>query len=236
MEQETKLKRKGISGLVVFFLIILFLAVGLVVGWYVGKEHLITIGKDKVEKEEKLDKESTEIKETEELKVGECQNCKDGNKYILTGYSNIGLTVEINSDMKSATIKTNNKELGSTYGLNLENLGDNEYVTEIKVEGFTKKITQVHIGGFGQAAGAENVFYVLENGTVEYTPIYNELKNNWNKDNLNKLFKTHKKIDNIDNISYITGASVTTGTTGHYTTIAVRRDGAFYDLDEIINR
>ena len=124
MEQELKLKKKGVSGVVVFFLIILFLAVGLVAGWYVGKENLITIGTDKEEKEEKTEKESTETKETEELKTGECQNCKEGNKYIFTENSNIGLTVEISSDMNSATIRANNTDLGSADGLNLSSLGD----------------------------------------------------------------------------------------------------------------
>jgi len=236
MEQELKLKKRGVSGVVVFFLIILFLAVGLVAGWYVGKENLITIGTDKEEKEEKTEKESTETKETEELKTGECQNCKEGNKYIFTENSNIGLTVEISSDMNSATIRANNTELGSAYGLNLSSLGDNQYITEVKVDGFNKKIMQVHIGGFGQAVGAENILYVLEDGTIEYTPVFSELKENWSKENLNKLFKTHKAIDKIDNVSYVTGATVTSGTTGHYTTVAVRKDGSFYDLGEMINR
>lgn len=235
MEREMKLKKNGVPGLLVFFLILIFTVAGLVGGWYVGKENLIQIGTDKEDKEEKKD-ETTEVEETEELKVGECQNCKDDNKYTFTGYSNIGLSTEINSDMKSVTIKANVKELGNTYGLSLTSLGDNAYITDVKVEGFNKRITQVHIGGFGQAAGAENILYVLEDGTVEYTPILNELKENWSKENLNKLFNTHKKIDKVENVSYVTGASVASGTTGHYTTVAVRKDGSYYDLDEIINR
>lgn len=235
MEQEMKLKKKGVSGILVFFLILIFTVIGLVGGWYVGKENLIKIGTPKEETKEKKE-ESTKTEEKEESQAGECQNCKDGNKYILTEYSNIGLSIEISSDMKSVTIKANNKELGSTYGLSLSALSDNEYTTEIKVDGFNKKITQVHVGGYGQAAGAENIFYVMEDGTVEYTPVLDELKDNWSKENLNKLFKTHKVIDKVDNISYVTGASVTSGTTGYYTTVAIRNDGSFYDLEKIINK
>ena len=47
---------------------------------------------------------------------------------------------------------------------------------------------------------------------------------------------THKKIDKVENVSYVAGASVASVTTGHYTTVAVRKDGSYYDLDEIINR
>lgn len=233
MEQEMKLKKRGVSGVLVFFLILIFTAAGLVGGWYVGKENLIKIG---TEKEEKEDKNEEEIEEQEELKVGECQNCKEGNKYTLIGNSSVGLSIEIDSNMKSATIKANVKELGSAYGLSLTSLGDNEYITEVKVDGFNKKITQVHIGGFGQAVGAENILYVLEDGTVEYTPILKEIKENWNKENKDKLFKSNGKVKDVEDISYITGASVASGTSGHYTTIAVKKDGSFYDLDEILNR
>ena len=67
MEQELKLKKRGVSGVVVFLLIILFLAIGLGAGWYVGKNNLLPIGKEKeaeVEEEKEEKKEvSDDIKE-----------------------------------------------------------------------------------------------------------------------------------------------------------------------------
>lgn len=66
MEQELKLKKRGVSGVVVFLLVILFLAAGLAGGWYVGHNDLLPIGKDQetTEKEEETDKKETKEEST----------------------------------------------------------------------------------------------------------------------------------------------------------------------------
>ena len=232
MEQELKLKKKGVSGVVVFLLIILFLAAGLVGGWYVGHNDLLPIGKEK-ETTEKEEKETEKRETKEESKAGECLNCKEGDTYNYTEYSNIGITTRIGQDQKSATIVVNIAEANSAYGLSLTSLGDDQYNTEIKIDNFNKKIVQVCLGGFGQAVGDEYIFYVMEDGTVECTPVFKELNENWN---IEGAFKTHNAIDNLNNISHINGAEVLTGTTGHYTTVAVKKDGSYYDLHKILKK
>ena len=72
MDQELKSKKKGVSGLAVFLLIILFLAAGLVGGWYVGHNNLLQIGKETTKKEEK---ETT--KETKEVSAEAKQKMDD---------------------------------------------------------------------------------------------------------------------------------------------------------------
>lgn len=232
MEQEMRLKKKGVSGIVVFLLVILFLAIGLCGGWYVGHENLLPIENEneKIEKEEK----TTENKEEKtESKIGECLNCKEGNEYINSEHSQLGISVYIGENQTSATINVSLAEVNNIYGLNLTSSGDNQYTNEIKVDDFNKKILQVKISGFGQAVGDEYIYYVMEDGTVEYTPIFNELKDNWNSGN---ALKKHTTMSGVSEVSYISGADVVNGTTGHYTTIAVKKDGSFYDLQPILHK
>ena len=94
-------------------------------------------------------------------------------------------------------------------------------------------------GGFGQAVGRETIFYVLEDGTVEYTPVYDDLQNNWNDSDNSKKFNSYGKVKKIENISYLTGMNALAkyseeSYSGYYTTAAVRNDGSFYDLNEIL--
>lgn len=239
MDQELRLKKRGVSGVVVFLLIILFLAAGLAAGWYVGHNNLLPIGKNK-ETTEKEDKE-TEKKETkDETKNGTCLNCKENTTYTIQGASQeqLGLLIEVSSkNEKEATIKVNRNKLNWAYNLGWSNVTDS--YEEIKKISFDKNIKQIHIGGFGQAVGRETIFYVLEDGTVEYTPVYDDLKNNWNDSDNSKKFNSYGKVKKIENISYLTGMNALAkyseeSYSGYYTTAAVRNDGSFYDLNEIL--
>ena len=67
-KEEPKKQKKGVSGILVFFLILLFTAAGLVGGWYVGDQHLIKVGTEKEEKEEEKE-ETKEVSDDAKQKI-----------------------------------------------------------------------------------------------------------------------------------------------------------------------
>lgn len=87
------------------------------------------------------------------------------------------------------------------------------------------QVTDVFIARFGQAAGDETVLFLMEDGTVEYLPIYTAIKNN--------DFRSYGKIPELEGIvKFYTGNAIAANamTGAGYQTLAQRADGKFYEL------
>ncbi len=96
-------------------------------------------------------------------------------------------------------------------------------------------IKTVYVGGWGQAAGNESLFYLLNDGTIKYTPITCRIGQDALANPDNKTLQASEVIPNIDGIVML--ATVQVGSTnggagGYATTIAIKADGTFYDLRE----
>ena len=92
---------------------------------------------------------------------------------------------------------------------------------------FDKKITKVCFGGVAQGISKnELVFCVLEDGSVYCMNLYSAISSN-NYDNYTKL-------DEINDIIDLKTISISTSGPGWGSIAAIRRDGKFYDLEEIL--
>ena len=229
METHRIIRRKKRKKPFIKILIVLILmASSAFGGWYVGTHDLITKKTTTEEPQEEKTKDGRE-KVYSKMNYEKCRNCTIGSLYYAGMDSITGLNVVPNTNETSVKISINNNRLNETFHLDLTPSSDNFTYEEINTIKFDKKILQVYIGGWGQSTANEHIFYVMEDGTVEYTPIVKELK-----ENSSSKLKSYGAIEKVEDVLYITKAAISkTGTSSDgYTTIAVRSDGMFYDLSK----
>lgn len=228
-------KKKKSPVLKIFFVFILIVASAFG-GWYVGTKDIIKTTKKKEEKKEQVEDKTKDGREKVYTKMSyeKCRNCTIGALYYAGMDSVTGLNVIPNATETSVKIYTNNNRLNDTFHLELTPSLDNYTYQEINTVKFDKKILQVYIGGWGQNASNEHIFYVMEDGTVEYTPIVKDIKENYLKEDNSLKFNSYGAIEKVEDVLYITKATISsTGNSSEgYTTIAVRSDGMYYDLSK----
>lgn len=110
-------------------------------------------------------------------------------------------------------------------------------IREYNVTNFTKNIKEVYIAGFGQASGYETAFYVMEDGTVEYTPIKDVLGNNGSSSET--VLKSYGTITSVSGAVKVISATDycsndNTCMGGSYNVLGIKSDGSFYDLSKIL--
>ena len=155
-------------------------------------------------------------------------------KLVNNDVSKIGLSTSLNSDKKSATVTIDWSKYFEIYGISLTTGETRKY----NVTNFNKSIKDVYINGFGQDSGSETAFYIMEDGTVEYTPIKHSLGNNGSSDST--ILKSYGAISGVSGVVKIVTAEdysldSTTYMGGSYNILGVRADGSFYDISKILN-
>ena len=121
---------------------------------------------------------------------------------------------------------------------------------EREIRGINGKVKSGFIGGNGQDYTGTVLYYLLEDGTVEYTRLYAKKQDNYGnyyyvvnnsydeQDGriVGDYYKNQGKISGVQNVIklYTVNASVERGG-GYVTTIAATKDGSFYDLGHILN-
>lgn len=148
--------------------------------------------------------------------------------------SNLGLSIRLNNDKKSATITINWSKYFEVYGISITTGETREY----NVTNFNKNIKDVYINGFGQWSGYETAFYIMEDGTVEYTPIKYALGNNGSSSTT--VLKSYGQIPGVSGVvkmviaeDYCVNTSSCVG--GSYNILGIKSDGSFYDISKILN-
>lgn len=94
--------------------------------------------------------------------------------------------------------------------------------------GLSGKPTDMLLTGFGQAVGYEVLFFLMEDGTVEYIPLAKATKEG--------NIKSYGKLNNITNvIKFYSGSSCSkTGPGCGMQSLAQRADGNYYELYEAV--
>lgn len=226
------------------------------VGWFAGgktaelEEKIIdkaTEEKDKKKEEKNVEKEKeVEIKE---LDLTKCLNNTE-IQYSNPNQSqeNTWFSAEINDDKKSVTVTVNWDELIDN-SFQKTSTGMKTY----QAKGFDKKIKKVYIDGFGQDyTSGQVLFYLMEDGTVEYTPLYISKQDinsprilfyvnltsvtDINGNVVEEYFESDGVIPEVTDVVDFYSVGASGERFGWHTTIAATSDGAFYDLFEIINQ
>ena len=95
---------------------------------------------------------------------------------------------------------------------------------------FDKKVKDIFTGYFFQDMGSVYLF-LMEDGTVEYMPLFDALKNN--------TIKSYGKIDGVEDAIgfYQVSAFPKNAVTGGFQTVLVQKsDGTYYDLIDFMNK
>lgn len=183
---------------------------------------------------------TNETNEIKELDLEKSLNTKDITyKNASDTEGNYGLSIKINND-KTATLTIDWKIFGR-----ISTTGSSGEVKDYLVKGFNKNIKSTFIGDLGQDTNGITLFFIMEDGTVEYVKIFKQSKNNdgtiyyslninvfdnngySGELNVNPLNVSDViKLYNVD--TYSQNAS------GYKTVIGSTKDGSFYDLGSII--
>ena len=137
--------------------------------------------------------------------------------------SNFGLSLYLLSDQKSVRINIESYAIKNIYQLNIDDFS--------KVINFDKKVLQILFGGFGQAVGAEYIFFLMEDGTIEYIPFYGEL-NKWSSLSNDEKMNSHGAINGVTDVIGLYRLSIDNEFSGYFSVGATRKDGSFYNLFE----
>lgn len=187
-------------------------------------------------KDESVDDTSNKLEATEKqiykylpnINEGKCLNAKENVNYTISRSADFsGLTAYIRDDGKTVGFNVNGNLIKDKY----PDVNITEY-KEYSITNFSKKVVKVYIEGMGQGVGNEVLYFLMEDGTVEYMPIYQTLKA--------QEFKSYGKLENVSNI-----VEVATGTAqasedetgngpGWNTVFAINYEGDYYDIGDIV--
>ena len=183
-----------------------------------------------IEQEQKTEETAKEEKkETTSNTTTENENSLilfDGSKvinsnkknYTLSCQGNAGIWIEIDKTQKVLTFSYTPTKVVKYYSLNWTSNKDSVVNSKIN---FNKKIVDIFFGGMGQSVSGDTVFVLLEDGTVEYIPIvhmFNHVQGD---------VVSYGKINGVNDVIKFALAS---SSDGSVTTLAIKRDGTFYDL------
>ena len=259
IEKVKKKKKNNLEKVIIIILIIIIMILG---GIIFTKKNIIfntnsTTKNQNTKKENTKDTEktNTETKETIEdnkteettpLDLTKCLNCEgnwtfsnqtenDSTNHFSISNNNNNLTLSINWNTFCPLSGTSSCPSGTLY---------------YEIRGINKKIKKTIIGGSGQSIESTTLYYLLEDGTVEYTKLYNQKKDGYGhiyyemnfsydygkKDSAGApttYFASQGPVSGLSNIINLYNVQVHSNEgvgSGWATTIGATANGSFYDL------
>ena len=160
-----------------------------------------------------------------ELDPAKCiEGSKDGKYYyhFIQSYFVPISSAYLSENKKSVMVSLNLEEINKKYALNKSR---NDFNSTIELK-FNTEVVDFWSGSVGgQAIGNEIILVLLKDGTVEYIPLYDAIKNN--------NVKSYGKIEGRNSIVRLGGVSFSGNDGfGHISPCAIKSDGSFYDLLE----
>lgn len=239
-------KKKSNAGLIILVVILLLACVGMGAFIFINKDKLTS--NETTSKIEEGNKEDSEEKELKTFDIAQFDGTKviNGNgevnyassakeatnsekKASLNGPDVEFLKAELQSDAKSVVATVNWAEM--YYDRESKNY-------TYTISNFDSKIRKVYASGWGQAMGSDTIFYLMENGTVEYTPITSKIVKASVDSADSVQLKSYGKIQNVEDVVMIATVSASPANSqvgGHVALIGIKADGTFYDISKILN-
>ena len=154
-----------------------------------------------------------------------------------TKEGDFGISMSINDDKKYVTMGINWPKFGPLSGSSAYSENTEYY----QINGFSKKIKSTFIGSLGQDSVGITLFFIMEDGTVEYMPMFinkgdhYEMNYQYNSEGKVDSFKVSGILSNVEDVYKLYNVNASKGVGSWGTTIGVKKDGSFYDLGAIIN-
>ena len=222
VEPNNNGKKRNNKLIFIIALVVLILGLG---GYLV---YTLTSKSSNVETD-KEEKNQKNVVKTVDL--SKCINNKSVTFKDLDGeVSTIGLEVVVNGN--DTNLKINWEKFGPVSGASTWA----NRTEELKIQKLAKKVKSGFVGGEGQDSKGTILFYLMEDGTVEYTRLFNQNNVNYtyDKDADGKItgqhFESEGTVKNVKDVVKLYTVQVIDGQSGYMTTIAAKKDGSFYDL------
>ena len=215
-------KKKG-KGLVVA--LVLFILISLGLGGYIVYDKVLTKEEVKTESNEKKSDKKVEINKDSELVLKFDEDKVINHKDMDYKMYETLLSMQVSTEGENkATISFDKSKIYTDFGVeNNANIKDS-YDIE-----FDNEIADIFIGGIGQDSSGTFVFFLMEDGTVQYIEVYKALQNN------DFSPKKANDVNNIIKFKNVSAATKEANTSGIVTVLAMKKDGTFYDMSKVIN-
>ena len=152
------------------------------------------------------------------------------DSYELQNYNGT-IDVILDETREIATLSFNRKTLSDTYSLNWDTTGVVEGTVEEKTITFTQWVKDVFVGGIGQDISGDVILFLMDDGTVEYIPVYKALSSN----GIDGLIYYGTLNDLKDVVKFYSVGAIRNPVGSSVTILAQTKDGTLYDLNPIIN-
>ena len=164
-------------------------------------------------------------------------------KELVNGNEMLGLSVKANGSNTKLSINW------SEFGRYSTASSWPDTTEEYAITNLSENVKEGYVGGLGHDSVGTTLFYLMNDGTVEYTKVFTKKFDSngalyfninyiYEKDaygrSTGEHFESQGKIDGVNNIVKLYSANASTGTSGFATVIAATKDGSFYDLANII--
>ena len=171
---------------------------------------------------------ATTMTKVASLDVSKSLNWGDDSKNNLVisqaGHQNSVGWMALNQDRKSVASAGFSESLLRSYGLNAEDFRSKTFT-------FTSTggtIYDFYVGGYGQAAGGENLYLIMDDGSLEYVPLQYALKHN---------DYSAKKVSGVTGIERLAMVQIHHKQGGGWvSTLAIKADGSWYDLSQAVDQ
>lgn len=247
-ENVAKKKKGSSTGLIITIVVLVLIIIGLVGFICYDRSLKSTTNKSDIKETNSNSNKKEENDTNDEEKVKELDLSKSLNTTNVS-YTNAsdnigdyGLSMNINSDKKSITLSIDWNKFGPLSAASAWA----PVVETYQITGFTKGIASTFIGELGQDANGLKLLYLMDDGTVEYTPMFN-LKNagqsnpyyemnysyNYSADGRvvgDSYFVTKGTVSGVTKVIKLYNANASGGRTA----IGAKADGSFYDLGTIL--
>jgi len=232
--------KKNTSTIIIILLVIIILLLG---GFIFLKRDQI-FNSNKTTNESAIKEPSKTSEETKPVDLTKCLNCNENWVFNDATTNDSATHFTLKNDNNHVSLSINWKTFCEFSGAS--SCSNDTLTYEIK--GINKTVESTIVGGSGQSIEATTFYYLLEDGTVEYTKLFAQKEDNQG----NKYFQINYSIDrdNTDQNGnpttyfasqgsiagvkgivklYNVSVSVKNGS-GWSTTIGAKADGSFYDL------
>lgn len=261
MEVEEKNEKGKGKGIIVLVSLLILIIIGLI--GYICYDKGIVFSKVENEVKESKTKSSKDKENEQEesnvnggvgnevtIKELDLSKCLNTNNISYRNSSDVegdyGLSMNINPDKKSIVLSIDWNKFGplsnaSAWSSSVENY---------QITGFSKNIRSTFVGDLGQDAMGITLFYLMDDGTVEYTPMFNSKYDSQNNlyHEMNytfdyaadgratrQYFITKGVISGVSDVIKLYNVDASSGY-GWRTTIGAKADGSFYDLGNVISK
>ncbi len=153
----------------------------------------------------------------------------NADSYTLASYDS-SLYVSIDTTGMVATISYNRATLSSTYSLEWDLTDVLEDTNESQTITFAQKVKDVYYGTLGQDVTGDILLFLMEDGTVNYIPVYQTLSTT----GVEGLVSYTSITDLTDVVKFYT-VDATSDASGYVTVLAQTSNGSIYDLNQLIN-